>query len=116
MDYQQKLKELTDRYNLIRKNFAHDQKGQDLANLEAQSQAPNFWQDSQKAQSVMKKIAALDEEIRTFEQVAKELEDLSAMVDLAESDPQIAKELGSQLVGPEKKIDVSAVKKFLSGP
>src|SRR3989304_9289014 len=116
MDYQQKLKELTDRYNLIRKNFAHDQKGQYVANLEAQSQAPNFWQDSQKAQSVMKKIAALDEEIRTFEQVAKELEDLSAMVDLAESDPQIAKELGSQLVGLEKKIEGLEVKMFLSGP
>ena len=116
MEISEKLKELADRYALVKKKFDRDTKQKELKDLESQSQAPDFWQDSQKAQSVMKKIAVLGEEIRTFDQIAKELEDLSAMVDLAESDSQIAKELGSQLVGLEKKIEGLEVKMFLSGP
>ena len=116
MDYQQKLKELTDRYNLIRKNFSKDQKGQDLDDLQAQSQKADFWQEPQKAQSVMKKIAVLDVEINTFDQIATELHGLEAMVPLAESDPQIAKELEEILVNIEKKLEGLESKMFLSGP
>src|SRR3990170_4415770 len=116
MEISEKLKELTDRYTLIKKKFDRDTKQKELKDLENQSQAPNFWQDSQKAQSVMKKIAALDEEINTFDQIAKELQDLSGIVDLGESDSQIQKELGSQLTDLGKKLEGLEVKMFLSGP
>ena len=95
MDIPAKLTDLEDRYELVKGRFERDKKQEELKNLEAQTQAPDFWQDSPKAQSVMKKISTLDEEINTFDQIEKELYDLSAMVDLAGSDPQIEKELGS---------------------
>src|SRR4030043_727281 len=116
MDCQQKLKELTDRYNLIKKNFGKDQKTEELANLQAQSQKDDFWQDPQKAQSIMKKISTLNEEINTIDQIDKELHDLSQMVDLSGSDPEMTKDLDKLLGELEKKMADLEEKMFLSGP
>src|SRR4030042_3280836 len=116
MDCQQKLKELTDRYNLIRKNFGQDEKAKELEALQLESQAKDFWQNPQKAQSVMKKISTLNEEINTFDQIDKELHDLSQMVDLSGSDPEMTKDLDKLLGELEKKMADLEEKMFLSGP
>ena len=116
MDFQQKLKELKDRFDLIKKNFDKDQKVEELTSLETESQKSNFWQDSQKAQSVMRKIAAISEELTAFDQIDKELTDLAQMIDLSQSDPQMAKELEKSLVELEKRLADLEEKMFLSGP
>src|SRR3972149_8837482 len=116
MDFQQKLKELKDRFDLIKKNFDKEQKVEELTSLETESQKSNFWQDSQKAQSVMRKIAAISEELTAFDQIDKELTDLAQMIDLSQSDPQMAKELEKSLVELEKRLADLEEKMFLSGP
>jgi len=117
MDYNQKLAELTNRYSVILKKFDREAKQKELDLLQAQSQAADFWQGQpQNAQKVMKKIATLAEELTVFDQVEKELKDYEGTIDLAESDPQMAKELEKLLNELEKKLLGLEEKMFLSGP
>lgn len=57
---------------------------QELQELQKQSQLPDFWTDSQNAQNIMKKIAALEQHIQPWQELQKsaaELKELSAMDD-----------------------------------
>lgn len=73
MDYQQKLAELTARFEIVKKSFNRVQKLQELTDLQAQSAKVGFWQDHQNASRVMQKIAAITEEISVYDIIAKEL-------------------------------------------
>src|SRR3989339_935975 len=116
MEISEKLKDLKNRFSLIKDKFDHRAKQNELKDLEAQSQAADFWQDSQKAQSVMKKIAAISEELTSFDEIEKELAELSQMADLSLSDPQMVKELQKSLSELGKRVSKLEEKMFLSGP
>src|SRR3989339_964558 len=116
MEIAEKLKEFKDRFSLIKDKFDRGAKQNELKDLEAQSQAADFWQDSQKAQSVMKKIAAISEELTSFDEIKKELAELSQMADLSLSDPQMVKELQKSLTVRGKRVSKLEEKMFLSGP
>ena len=116
MEISERLKDFKSRFSLIKNKFNRQAKQEELGHLETESQAADFWQNPQKAQSVMKQIASLEEEINTFNQLDKELQDFSGIVDLATSDPQIEKELGPQLASLGKKLESLEAKMFLSGP
>ena len=116
MEIAEKLKEFKDRFSLIKDKFDRGAKQNELKDLEAQSQAADFWQDSQKAQSVMKKIAAISEELTSFDEIEKELAELSQMADLSLSDPQMVKELQKSLSELGKRVSKLEEKMFLSGP
>ena len=115
MDYQQKLKELKERFALTQKNFNSDQKQKELRELESQSLKPDFWQDSQSAQKTMQKISLISEEIASFTSIEKELAGLEGMQAIS-GDPKIAEELKTHLNNIEAKIADLEIKKFLSGP
>lgn len=116
MDNQQKLTELEKRFELISKNFDRDLKQKELRELEAKSAKSDFWQDSQNAQKVMKKIALVQKEIDDFENLKKELVDLKGMVAMSTADESLVKEVTSELIKSEKVLGDLEVKMFLSGP
>lgn len=115
MDYQQKLKELKERFAFTQKSFNSAEKQKELRELESQSMKANFWQDSQSAQKTMQKISVVSEEIASFGSIEKELIDVESMQAIA-TDPKIAEELKTHLKNIEAKIADLEIKKFLSGP
>lgn len=56
----------------------------EAAQLEAQSHAPNFWNDNEKAQVVMRDLAQRREWIEAWKKVDRLREDTAVMLDLAE--------------------------------
>lgn len=115
MDNQQKLAELREKFELIKKSFDAEKRKEALKELEAKSQEGDFWQDNQRAQKVMRDISALTEELESFASVEKQLADLSEMLALAESDSKISQELTKELKDLEAKINGLETKMFLSG-
>lgn len=115
MDFQEKIKELREKFEGIKKGFDRDKKQKELRELEAKSMHADFWQDSQTAQKVMREIAALTEELESFESAEKQLTDLGEMLTLAQSDAKIAQELTKELKDLETKISDLETKMFLSG-
>lgn len=116
MDNTQKLADLQNRFQVIKKSFNADAKQKEIREYQVQSMKADFWQDSQKAQKVMKRIAALQKEISDFKNLEKELEELSGMIALSASDESIVEEITAELKKAQKILDDLEVKMFLSGP
>ncbi len=115
MDNQQVLTNLEERFVIIKKNFDTDLKAKKRRELEAESLKPNFWDDSGRAQKVMKQIADINAEIKAVETIEKDLADLRSMFSMLADDPQMTKEVEIELKKIAKKIDDLEIKMFLSG-
>lgn len=68
---------------------------QELADLQTQSQQPDFWQDNLKAQETMKQISKLEIRVKPWSELLKNITDDIEL--LAEADESMQAELSSQL-------------------
>jgi len=87
---------------------------QELADLQAQSQAPDFWQDNLKAQEIMKRISKLEARVAPWSELLKNIMDDIEL--LAESDPEMQAELSSQLTAISDKFDALKEDLKFTGP
>lgn len=116
MDPQQKIDELKGRFQIIKASFDTDSKQQELRAQEALSLKGDFWQDSQSAQKVMKRISAVQKEIGDFRSLEKDLSDIQEMFALSQADNSMSTDLNKELKSIEKKVENLEIKMFLSGP
>lgn len=107
MDNSQKIAELRDRFEVIKKGLDRDKQQKELKGLEAKSLEPNFWRDTQNAQKVMRQIATINEDLAAFESIEKRLSTF---------DNKIARESLKDLKDLENKVVDLETKMFLSGP
>src|SRR4030067_2206525 len=105
MDYQKQISELKDRFEIVKKGFNREEKQRELRELEAKSMKPDFWQDSQNAQKIMKKIDKLKGEIEDFDYLEKNLTGLGALIGQAQEEDKLAKELEKEVKTIKDKID-----------
>src|SRR3990167_7025987 len=116
MDYQKQITELKERFETVKNGFDREEKQKELRELEAQSMKPDFWQDSQNAQKIMKKIDKLKGEIEDFDYLEKNLTGLGALIGEAKEEEKLAKELEKEVKTIKGKIDELESRLFLSGP
>ena len=77
---------------------------------------PGFWDDSQAAAKVGAEHARLTRRLETFSRVAADVEDLEALVELAEEDEDLARELDAQLESIEERLLALEEERLFSGP
>ncbi len=74
-----------------------------IAQLTEESSAPDLWDDPEKAQAVTSKLSHAQSELDKVTKMEERIEDLSALLEMAqeegESDPEMAKELYTDLDG-----------------
>lgn len=116
MDPQQKIDELKGRFQIINASFDTEAKQKELRSQEALSLKGDFWQDSQSAQKVMKRISAVQKEIGDFKSLEKDLSDIQGMFALSQVDNSMSTDLNKELKSIEKKVEDLEIKMFLSGP
>jgi peptide chain release factor 2 len=74
--------------------------GEELTALRLQSEQPDFWSDTNKAQTVMKRIANLDNRVAPWQSLAMEVIELSEMMRMG--DESMRPELAQQLTECER--------------
>ncbi len=116
MEINQKIDDLKSRFVQITANFNREEKQKEVKDLQNQSAEPGFWLDQQSAQKTMKRIATLTNDLQTFENLSKELEDLAGMVNLVQTDPSLQLEIEKELKKAEKEVESLEIKMFLSAP
>ena len=116
MDYQKQISELKDRFETVKSGFNREKKQRELRELEAKSMKPDFWQDSQNAQKIMKKIDQIKGEIESFSYLEKNLAGLQSLIGQAQEEEKLAKELEKEVKTIKGKIDELESRLFLSGP
>jgi len=92
-----------------------EEKEKKIAQLEKETQNPNFWNDQEKATEVSQEISALKEEINEVEFLKREAGEIEDLANLAENDEKISEELDKKTADLEAKINKQEIKTFLSG-
>lgn len=91
-----------------------DELSEQLVGLQANSQEPDFWNDSTQAQEVMKQVAKLETRVKPWQQLQKSLADLTELAQL--DDDSMRAELSEQLAATQISFnDLKEELKF-SGP
>lgn len=89
-----------------------------LADLEAGTSHPDFWADTQKAQSVMRKIVALKDTITTWQQIADKASSIQELIDIAiaENDDSLKQEVQGEIDALISRFDAIEIQLMLDGP
>ncbi|MBN1351590.1 peptide chain release factor 2 [candidate division KSB1 bacterium] len=93
-------------------------KKQEVANFEQQTQNPNFWNDRDKAQDILKKINARKYWIDEWDKLSRQMDDIDILIELAEEedDPEIESEIEKNLDKLNSELEELEFKNMLGEP
>jgi peptide chain release factor 2 len=86
-----------------------------LQKLEAQTAAPDFWNDQEKAQKVLQQRARLEKSITTAEGQARMVEDIPVLFEFAAEDESSARELRETINKLAADVEASETQMLLGG-
>lgn len=91
---------------------------EELSKLNAQSGAPNFWDDPDKAQKVLRHRGAVEQKLELIEKLGRELQDAADYFELAvdEQDDEALADAVGQVDAIEKSVRRAELRRMLSGP
>ena len=83
--------------------------------MRSETQEPGFWDDSQHAAEISKKLSGLEEEVNFWEEMKQEISELLEMTELSEHDSKLRKEIADRVEKIEKNYESEEFRIFLSG-
>ncbi|MFY8000280.1 MAG: peptide chain release factor 2 [Candidatus Kapaibacteriota bacterium] len=112
------LQDLSERTENLRGFFDVAAKTDEMLRLEADSQAPNFWDDADAARSIMQHAATLKEWVEGWKAAQKAVEDSATMIQLAEEmeDASMEADVVGEITRAQELINNLELKNILSGP
>src|SRR3989344_1572989 len=81
-----KLKDLKVRIDDLAQKLDLAAKHQDIRELQVKTLKPDFWTDETQAKSIMRQLADLQGEVNTLEDLTVKVQELLALVDLAQAE------------------------------
>src|SRR5256714_7365453 len=87
----------------------------ELARIESQASAPDFWQDQEAAQKLLQQRSRVEKVVNRQQQFEAEIADASVLFEFAEQDEASLSELRALLNRLEHEIDVAETEMLLSG-
>jgi peptide chain release factor 2 len=97
--------------------FDLDSKVARLAQIEQETLKPNFWNDNESAQKLLKERTALRSRVELWEKLKAETEEARGYFELAreENDEETLKEVGAKVAQVEKDLQAAEFKRMLGG-
>ncbi len=110
----EQAKELKTKIEKLGSFLKIEEKRRQIAALQKKCSAPDFWQDANNAKKVMQQMKNLEKEVKEWEGLRFETEDLATLAEISEEKdfPQLEKEL-KMLSEKTEKLELKAL---LSGP
>jgi peptide chain release factor 2 len=96
--------------------FDPDALTEQVAELERAMGAPGFWDDQEAAARVSAQHARASRKLEQFLRLRSDAEDLDALAELADEDPELAVELDEQIVSVEVRLAALEEERLFSGP
>ncbi|KAB2895541.1 MAG: peptide chain release factor 2 [Chlorobi bacterium] len=99
-------------------SFDVDAKRDLIAERDMLSQAPDFWDDQERAQKLMREQADLKDWVETWERANSATQDVRALIELAEeaADASMEADIDTELENAVQAVDELELRKILSGP
>jgi peptide chain release factor 2 len=112
----QRIEAIRSSFALLRSGTDPEALAADVARLEEQMQAPGFWDDAAAAAKVNTEYARTSRKLKTFGELASDIEDLDGLVELADEDEELQGELYDQLAALEDRLADLEEERLFSGP
>jgi peptide chain release factor 2 len=109
-DLYQKIKELGEKVEQIKKSFDLDERQKKLNALESESMDPNLWDDQARARRIMQDLDNVKEEILEFKGIEEDVKTLVELSNVSDLGEDFEKEFHIL----EKRVDKFELKSFLS--
>ena len=77
--------------------------------------APGFWDDQERAARVSAEHARASRKLDEFERLQADVEDLGGLAELAEEDPELAREFDEQIASAERRLAALEEERLFSG-
>ena len=108
--YTEPLREVRDSLDLVNKE-------QRIQELEREMEAPNFWDDPERAQGMMKTLNSLKSDKETYETLTTLKDDIETMIEMGyeENDPELIPEIQEMMDEFLQKYEDIRIKTLLSG-
>jgi len=87
-----------------------------LKKLEEQTSNPDFWNDNEKAQKVLKKVSALKDQISLARRIDSLEEDIEVLFEFLKEGEDVLEELAEKIEELDKTVSDAEIKMMLSGP
>ena len=115
--FEERAEELTGRVTTLADSLDLPALKNQLKELQSAMQAPDFWQDNERAQKVSKEAADIEKDIVQVESLAQRISDATEMYKMAgaEGDEKLQLEQENQLDVLEKELKSAELKAYLSG-
>jgi peptide chain release factor 2 len=111
----QRLSAIHAQLDLLRGGFDADALQARAEELEAQMQAPGFWDDQQTAAKVSAEHARATRRLDAWRQLVGEIDDLDPLAEMAEEDPSLAGEVEESLASVESRLADLEEERLFSG-
>ncbi|HEY8038459.1 MAG TPA: peptide chain release factor 2 [Polyangiaceae bacterium] len=114
----EKLSDLQRRLMALRGHLDLPKLKAEVSRLEQLTLAPGFWDDQKKAQAVNRKRSGIEQQIGSFEKLARDLEDAIVLLELgaSENDEAVVAEAAAQVPALEARVRGAELARMLSGP
>ncbi len=109
-------KDLNDRITHLNKFLKIESKKEDILKIEELMIAPDFWNNSEKAQGIMSDLSACKNIVDPFEKLKKSLEDAEEFIELGEDDEEMFDEAVLSIKKTIQDMDKIELLSYLSGP
>jgi len=77
--------------------------------------APGFWDDQERAARTSAEHARATKKLETYEALARDVEDLEPLAEMAEEDPELEGELQEQITSVEARLETLELERLFSG-
>ena len=101
----------------IKKSLDLDNKQKRIEELEADMEAPGFWDDPDKSQKAMKELKCLKDAFEKYNELTSGLDDIRTLIEMAEesNDQSLVPEIDEEISSLEDKMESLRVETLLSG-
>ncbi|HWC86758.1 MAG TPA: peptide chain release factor 2 [Solirubrobacteraceae bacterium] len=111
----QRLAAIRDQLNLLADYLDPAALSERASALEDEMGAPAFWDDQERAARVSAEHARITRKLETYRALARDVEDLEPLAELAEEDPDLASELEEQVAAVEARLAALEEERLFSG-
>jgi len=101
----------------LKEALSIDSVKEEIASLEKESAAPDFWDDMQNSQKTMQKIGSLKAKVQSYESLKSDYDDALVMIELAdeEGDEMLLEDCTASVSDIENRIESLTLSTLLSG-
>ena len=101
----------------IKKSLDLDNKQKRIEELEADMEAPGFWDDPDKSQKDMKELKGLKDSFEGYDSLKSGLEDINILIEMADEsdDESLVPEIEQEVTSFEEKMEEIRIETLLSG-